>query len=94
LSAFLRGFLNGLLGLFLGAHEEHALAFAHGVREKIAGGFELAKRFAEVDDVDAVASIEDKRLHLGIPPFGLVAEMNAGVQQFLNADTNHNISFG
>jgi hypothetical protein len=44
--------------------------------------------------VDAVASIEDERLHLGIPPFGLVPEMNARLQQFLNANTNHNFSFG
>jgi len=43
LSAFLRGFFDGLLGLLLGAHEEHALAFADGRSEKIARGFELAE---------------------------------------------------
>jgi len=90
LAAILGRFLDGLLRLLLGADEEHAAPFADGCGQKVARRFELAERLAEVDDVDAVARVEDKRLHLGIPPLGLVPEMNARFQQFLNANTYHN----
>ena len=60
------------------------------VGEEIASRFQLAEGLAEVDDVDAIAGIEDERLHLGIPTLGLVSEMNARFQQFLNANANHN----
>jgi hypothetical protein len=56
---------------------------------EIAGGFQLGERLAEVDDMNAVAGIEDERLHLGVPAFRLVSKMDAGIQQFLNSDTNH-----
>ena len=61
---------------------------------KLAGGVQLAEGLAQVNDVDAVAGVEDERLHLGVPPPGLVPEMDAGIQQFLNANTNHKFSFG
>jgi hypothetical protein len=44
--------------------------------------------------MNAVAGVEDERLHLGVPPLGLVAKMNAGVQQLLDANANHSFSFG
>jgi hypothetical protein len=53
----------------------------------------LRSRFAQVDDVDAVARVEDEGLHLGIPTLGLVSKVDACFQQFFNADTDH-ISFG
>jgi hypothetical protein len=37
----------------------------------------LVERLAQVDDVDPITGIEDERLHLGVPPFGLVSEMDA-----------------
>jgi hypothetical protein len=43
--------------------------------------------------MDAVASIEDEGLHLGVPALGLVPEMNTGIQQFLYTYTNHNFPF-
>ncbi len=49
-----------------------------------------AMRLAQVDDVNAVARVEDERLHLGVPTLRLVSEMDARLQQFLNANANHN----
>jgi len=31
----------------------------------------------QVDDVDSISLAEDETCHLGVPPFGLVAEMYA-----------------
>ena len=86
--------LIACLRLLLGADKQHFVAFAHRGREEIAGRFQLVERLAQVDDMDAVARVEDERLHLGVPPFGLVSEMDTGIQQFLNSDTNHKFSFG
>ena len=83
LAAFLGGFLDGLLGLLLGADEQDLAALADGLAQEVAGGFQLGERLAEVDDVNAVARVEDERLHLGVPTLGLVSEMDAGIQQFL-----------
>ena len=38
----------------------------------------------EIDDVDAVALGKDVGLHLRIPAFGLVTEVNAGLEQRLH----------
>jgi hypothetical protein len=54
---------------------------------------QLLLGLAEIDDVDAVARVKDERLHLGIPALGLMAEMDAGVQQFLNSDGAHFTQF-
>ena len=40
----------------------------------------------QVDDVDAVALGEDELAHLRVPAAGLVAEVDAGLQQLLHAD--------
>jgi hypothetical protein len=39
--------------------------------------------------VDPVARIEDELLHLGVPPFGLVPEVDTAFQQFLHANADH-----
>ena len=39
----------------------------------------------QVDDVDPVALAEDVAAHLRMPAAGLVAEMDAGLQQLLDA---------
>ena len=77
LPAFLRGFLDALLCLFLGADEKNFPALANGRGKKIARGFELRERLAQINDVDAVARVEDERLHLGIPTLRLMSEMDA-----------------
>ena len=47
---------------------------------------EVAARLVEVDDVDAVALAVDERPHLRVPALGLVAEVDAGVQQLAHGD--------
>jgi hypothetical protein len=44
--------------------------------------------------VNPVARVEDELLHLGIPTLGLVPEVNTRFQQFLDANAQHNVSFG
>ena len=39
--------------------------------------------------MNPIARFEDELLHLGIPPFGLVSEMNTRFQQFFYANTDH-----
>ena len=43
----------------------------------------------EVDQVDAVALAEDEPAHLGVPPAGLVPEVDARAQQLLHGDDGH-----
>jgi hypothetical protein len=43
--------------------------------------------------MNPVASFEDELLHLGIPSLGLMAEMDARVQQFFNTNTEHSFPF-
>ena len=90
LAAFLGGFLDALLRLLFGADKHHLAALADGGGQEIARRFELRERLAEVNDVNAVARVEDERLHLGVPTLRLVSEMDARFQQFFNANTNHN----
>ena len=80
LAAGLGRFLDGFLGLLFGADEQHVAALGDDAVEEIAGGFQLGERFAQVNDVDAVAGVEDERLHLRVPALGLMSEMDAGVQ--------------
>ena len=94
LTALLGGFPDSLLSLFLGADEEHFATPSHSLAQETAGSVQLVKGLTEINDVNAVASVENERPHLGIPPLGLMPEMNTGIQQFLYANTNHNFSFG
>ena len=43
-------------------------------------------RLEQVDDVDAVALAVDEPAHLRVPAARLVAEVDAGLQQLLDAD--------
>ena len=81
--------LDGLLGLLLGADEQDALALHGDVAHEVVGFVDLADGLLQVDDVDAVALGEDVLSHLGVPAAGLVAEVNAGLQQLLHGDDCH-----
>jgi len=50
------------------------------IRNELGGFFEKTECLLKIDDVDAVPFPIDVLLHLGIPTFGLVAEVNAGLQ--------------
>ncbi len=73
---------HGVLRLFLGADEQHRSAALRDVAREVVRLFEQLERLLEVDDVDASALGEDVSAHLRIPAPGLVAEVNAGLQQF------------
>ncbi len=84
---------NGVLRLLLGADEEHG---AVALRDRLGEVVRLVQkllRLGEVDDVDATALGEDEALHLRVPAAGLVAEMDAGLQQFLHGNDGHGSPF-
>jgi hypothetical protein len=81
--------LDDVLRLLLGTDEEDLLAAPDDVPQIFAGDVELLLGLLEVDDVDAVARREDVRAHPGIPPAGLVAEVNSGLQQLTQCYCRH-----
>ena len=78
---------DDVLGLLLGADEEDRAA-ARRRRRRRSGRRARTRldRLLQVDDVDAVAGAEDVRLHLRVPALGLVAEVDAGLEQLLHGD--------
>ena len=75
--------------LLLGSDEQHGAAATRHVRGELARVFQQDLRLEEVDDVVPVALAEDEAAHLGVPSTGLVAEMDAGLQQLLDSDLSH-----
>ena len=73
--------LDDLLRLALGADHQQVAAAAHGLDDEVVRAREEARRLVEVDDVDAVARAVDVRAHLRVPALGLVAEVDARVEQ-------------
>ena len=57
-----------------------------GVVNKLLGLRKLLDGLGEVNDMDPVAFAKDKRLHFGIPTLGLMTEVNACIEQVLNAN--------
>jgi hypothetical protein len=47
----------------------------------------------QVNDENAVAFSENKALHLRVPAFGFVTEVNACLEQLLHAQVRHGLSF-
>ncbi len=93
LAAGLGGLLHGLLGLALAADEKDALLLCGEIAEEIGRHFDLAERFLEVDDVDAVPFFEDEPLHSGMPAAGLVSEMDSGFDEFSELLVGHGVGF-
>src|SRR6185503_13624933 len=62
--------------LRLGAHEQHVVAPHDHVARELLRELDLTQRLLEVDDVNPVALGEDESPHLGIPPAGLMYEMD------------------
>jgi len=71
---------DDLLGLLLRAHEEHGSARRHRPRHRIPRDVQALHRLLEIEDVDPVPLDEDVLLHLGIPPPGLVSEVDPGLE--------------
>src|SRR5262249_44798051 len=81
--------LDGLLGLALGADEQHQAALAGQLGQVAVGPQEAADRLTQVDDVDEVALAVDERPHLGVPAAGPVPEMDTGLDQVLYLHNCH-----
>src|SRR5262249_55589614 len=85
---------HGLLGLLLGADEEHRAAAGGQITDEAVGLPELLEGFLKIDDVNAVALTEDVLLHLRVPALGLMAEVHSGLEQLLHRQRGHGSSFG
>ena len=81
---------HDVLRLLLGADEEHDVSLAGQLFDDFVGLAQLLHGEREVDDVNAVALLEDERLHLWIPPAGLMAEVDARFKQLAHGDDGHN----
>src|SRR5690606_25188878 len=53
---------------------------------RLEGAVEHGHGLAQVDDMDAVAHAEDVRGHLRVPAAGVVAEMNARLEQLAHGE--------
>ena len=73
--------MHDVLRLALGADEEDVAAAADRLDDEVVRALEEARRLVEVDDVDAVARAVDERAHLRVPALGLVAEVDARVEE-------------
>jgi hypothetical protein len=78
-----------LLGLLLGADEQHLLAARDGLADRLESDVKALDRLGQVDDVDPVALREDVRAHLGVPAAGLMAEVDPGLEQLPHGDGRH-----
>ena len=70
-------FADDVLALLLGAHEQDRAAPAGDVAHEVVRRVEQDGGLLQVDDVDAAPLGEDVGLHLGVPPAGLVAEVDS-----------------
>ena len=88
-------FLDRLLGLLLGAHEQDGAAVCDGLLDEFVCLIDVGQRLLQVDDVDAVAVGEDEATHLRVPTTRLVAEVHTCVEEFTHGyDCHGNVSFG
>ena len=81
--------LNDSRGLLLGANEQHLAAAAGQLADETPRVFEHLLGLQQVDDVDPVDLAGDVTPHVRVPTTGLVAEMNSGLQQFLDSYLGH-----
>ena len=82
-----------VLGLLLGAHEQHRAVALADVADVVERLVQKRHRLLEVDDVDAAALAEDEAAHLGVPASRLVAEVDSGLEQLSHCDRWHGHSF-
>src|SRR5262249_1701502 len=78
--------LDGVARLLLRAHEEDGAAAARELGREVLRLREQPLRLQQIDDVDARALAVDEPPHLRVPTARLMAEMDSGLQQLLDAD--------
>ena len=83
-----RGFAHDLAGLFLGADKEHVAAGSDLVFDKGVSFLEELVGLAQVNDGDALTMVEDVGLGARVPALGLVAEVDACIEQVLRCDVH------
>ncbi|MPM83035.1 hypothetical protein SDC9_130098 [bioreactor metagenome] len=80
---------DGLLGLLLGADEQHLTAAGDGPLDEGVRLVDVLERLLQIDDVDAVALVEDEALHLRVPTTGLVPEVDTVLEQLAGSHDGH-----
>ena len=73
------------LGLLLGPHEEDLAVRLGDAAHEVQGLLQQRQRLVQVDNMDPGPLGEDVALHLGVPPLGLVPEVDAGLEQLSNS---------
>ena len=89
LQANLGGVLDRVPSLLLGAHEQHRAAAVREVGGELLRPLHEVLGLQQVDDVDPVALAVDEAAHLRVPAARLVAEVDSGLQQLLDAYLGH-----
>jgi len=84
LAGSLGGGLDDLLRLLLGSNEQQVAAFGSQLLHEGGGILDGLEALGQVNDMDAVALVENVTLHFRIPALGLVSEMQAGIEQVLD----------
>ncbi len=75
---------NGVLRLLFCAYKEDFLPVGGQITDEHIGFFEFSDRLLEVDDVDPVSFRKNIRSHFGVPPSGLMSEMDTGFKQLFH----------
>ena len=81
--------LNGRPRLPLGADKQDQRTLRGDLGQVLLGPQQTANGFADVDDVNPVLLGIDIGCHLGIPPAGPVAEVDARFNQFFDESIAH-----
>ena len=87
-------FLDHVARLLLGADEEDRAAAGGELTGEAAGVLQQRLGLEEVDDVDPVELAEDEAAHVRVPAARLMAEVDSGLEQFLQACLRHVLLLG
>jgi hypothetical protein len=82
------GFLNRLLSLTLSSQKQNRFSLNAQLKHKLNRILKKLKAFLQINYVNTIPLPEDIFLHLRIPAFGLVAEMNSRLQQLFHGYRN------
>ena len=77
--------------LALRGEEKNPLTTENHPANRILSRLKAVQGFAEVDDVDPVAFPEDVGTHFGVPPTGLVSEVDSRLKQLVQANVVHEL---
>jgi hypothetical protein len=84
-----RGLFDCFLRLFLATDEKHLAPSAGDLAEECSRLLKLPDCLTEIDDLDGVPRLENERLHLRVPPLGLVTKMDTCLEKFRHQFSGH-----